>query len=501
MNIRIDHNSKVPLYVQIMNQMKMQILSGELATGILLPSERAMAKHVGVHRNTIAKAYSELRAEGIVESRQGLGYIVSMPSIQGKSTHMHDQSPSEKIKKVNWQSEINDKYLDMEVTFDDLFQRFRDREKISMGSGLACPGIYDKNKLAEHIAEVISEEGKTQYFYSPYKGDKFLRQQLTYFLSTKGIKATTGQIQVLSETNQALDLIVTLLVKPGDEVIMEETVSPDAYRAMELAGARIVAIPMDDGGIDCDALERAVIHKKPRFIFLNSGFHDPTGTILSLERRKKIIEISNKYRIAVIEADETSELVYDGIKLPPIKAFDKSENVIYIYSFSLSFVPGLSLAFVVADKQIIESLSYLVSVRMMAADWTTQKLLAKYLNDRSYYSILNSFRENYARKQEIVCRSLDEMRDIGIEYSRPRGGVYIWCKLPPGIDSKRFTNTAYTRGLALLPGYVFFPGKNGGRDYVRINFSFETEERIEKGLGILRKTLENELADELAHKK
>ena len=164
-------------------------------------------------------------------------------------------------------------------------------------------------------------------------------------------------------------------------------------------------------------------------------------------------------------------------------------------------MPGLSLAFVVADRKLIESLSYLVSVRMMAVDWTAQKLLAKYLSDGSYYGILDAFRENYARKQEIVCRGLDEMRPLGISYHRPRGGVYIWCALPQGVDSKEFSNAAYKRGLALLPGYVFYPHKNGGRGHIRINYSFETEERLEKGLEILRETLETELESQLAHKK
>ena len=287
MNIKIDYDSKIPIYMQIANRMKQLIFSGELVTGSTLPSERATAKLLNVHRNTIAKAYNELKAEELIESKQGIGYIVTMPQTKDGEPTRSEKAGGTKIKKVNWQSEINEKYLDMEITFDDLFQRFGDREKISMGSGIACPGIYDKKKLAEHIVAMVSEEGKTQYFYSPYKGDKILRQQLVSFLSTKGIKATTGQIQILSETNQALDFLVTLLVKPGDSVIMEEAVSPDAYRAMELAGANIVTVPIDEDGIDCETLERTVLQRKPRFIFVNSSFHDPTGAILPPERLSK----------------------------------------------------------------------------------------------------------------------------------------------------------------------------------------------------------------------
>lgn len=201
--------------------------------------------------------------------------------------------------------------------------------------------------------------------------------------------------------------------------------------------------------------------------------------------------------MVVIEDDAASELVYSGSKFVPMKAYDKLNNVIYIYSFSLTFMPGLSLAFVVGDKSLIRSLSYLVSVRMVATDWLTQKLIAKYLDDGSYYQVLERFRENYALKQELICRKLDQMKLLGMEYERPRGGVYIWCRLPEGIDSKDLVIKAHRRGVSVLPGYVFYPQKNGGRDHIRLNYSYESRERILQGMDILKETVKSELA----HKK
>ena len=496
MKITIDKNGKTPLYMQIAAMLKNQILSGELAVGSTLPSERVLAQILGVHRNTIIKAYNEIKAEELIDSFQGVGYLVSAGQNEN-AENVAESSKNKKAKSVNWTSQIKDEYLDMEITFDDLFQRFSDESKISMGSGISAPGIYDEEEIVKRIAALISEEGKNQYFYSPYKGDKFLRQKLVSFLSMKGVKASSGEIQIVTETNQALDFIVMLLIKTGDTVIMEEPVSPDAYRAMELGGARIVTVPVDKDGMETNSLERLVNIRKPKLIYVNSSFHDPTGSILTLERRKKIIDISNKYRIPIVEEDAASELVYEGKKLPPIKSLDTAQNVIYIYSFSLTFVPGLSLAFIVADKNVIRSLSYLVSVRMMAVDWLSQKLIAGYLDDGSYYGLLNIFRKDYYRKQSIVCNALDSMKHLGIEYRKPRGGVYIWCKLPPGIDCKHFINKAYKNGISLLPGYIFYPFKNGGRDHIRINYSYETDEKIKLGMQIFKKLIESELA----HKK
>ena len=494
--MKTEQTNKIPVYRRLADEIKAEILSGKRAPGSVLPSERLMAQQLGVHRNTVAKAYNELEAEELIDARQGVGYLVhAADAARSAKTGQNRSSIARKEpkkKKVNWKARIKDEYQDMEITFDDLFQRFGNKAVISMGSGIASPGIYDKEELARVLSSLIAEEGKTQYFYSPFKGDRMLRQKIVSLLSTKGVRATTGQIQILTETNQALDFVVMLLLKPGDTVIMEEPVSPDAYRAMELAGARIMTVPVDENGMDADALERLVAEHEPELIYINSSFHDPTGTILSLERRKKVIEISNRWRIPIVEEDAASELVYAGEKLPPIKAFDTEDNIIYIYSFSLTFMPGLSLAFVVADRGLIHSLSYLVSVRMMSVDWLAQKLIAHYLSNGRYYELLEEFRQSYARKQELVCRALDDMKTLGVRYLRPRGGVYIWCQLPDGIDSKEFIREAYQNGLALLPGYVFYPFKNGGRNHIRLNYSFESEERLVEGLTILKSLLMQE---------
>ena len=490
MNIRVNHNSKAPIYMQIAAQMKGLILSGEMAVGSILPSERSMAQILGVHRNTVAKAYAELKAEELIESRQGYGYVVALPQEKGGDGRS-------KKKRVHWPELIKDEYLDMEVAFDDVFQRFSDERLISLGSGISSSEVYDKHKVAADIAGLIAEGGKNQYFYNPYQGDKYLRHKLVSFLSTKGIKAGMGEIQILTETNQALDFLVALLLRPGDTVIVEEPVSPDVFRAVELAGGRVITVPVDQDGIRCERLEELILLHKPKFIYVNSSFHDPTGVILSTERRQRLVEISEAWRIPVIEEDAASELVYTGAKYLPLKASDTQNNIIYIYSFSLTFLPGLSLAVVVADKELIQRLSYLVSVRLVATDWLTQKLVAGYLDDGRYYRNLHVFRSNYAIKQEIMCRELDKMKELGLDYVRPRGGVYIWCRLPEGVDSMELEVEARRMGVSIVPGYVFYPDKVGGRDYIRLNFSYESRERIRQGLGILRQAIEAQLA----HKK
>lgn len=482
MNIQVDRRKRTPVYLQISGAVKARILSGELPDGSVLPSERVMSQMLGVHRNTVTKAYGELKADGLILSRQGSGYTVASPV---PSAH----TPSSRGKRVNWANQIKARHLDMDTFFDDLFERTDGERRYSLGGGIAQSGIYSREALSRDINSLLLTKDTEKGFYSPYKGDRELRQKLVSFLSTKGIRASAGDIQVLCGMNQAVSFLTMLLVKPGDVVLTEEPVSPDVYRVVELAGGSVCGVPMDGDGVDCDMLEELIRQKEPRFIFINSSFHDPTGIVLSPERRKRVVELSNAYRIPIIEEDAASELVYEGPGITPIKALDTLDNVIYIYSFSLTFAPGLSLSLVTAGKRVIESLSYLTSVNMAMPDWITQKLIAKYLEDGTYYSMLGSFRESFRRKRDIVCEKLDGMAGLGVSYSRPRGGVYVWCRLGGATDGKLLAAKAYSNGVTVIPGYLFYPNRKDGRGFLRINFSHETDERLSQGMDILEKTL------------
>ena len=426
-----------------------------------------------MHRNTIIKAYSHLRDQELIDSLQGVGYRVTY-----KSESFYEPDVR---RKVNWSTIIKDEYQDMEKTFDDIFLRFTEENNISFSTGMP-PAIYDEEDLATDLAAILREEGRKPFFLSPYQGDLTLRHKIIAYLRTKGIKAGLNQVQILSETNQALDFIVTSLLNPGDRVITEEPVSPDVYRVIELAGGRPVTVPVDENGMICDNLEALIETHRPKFIYVNSSYHDPTGNILSVERRRKLLELSNRYRLPIIEEDAASELSFEEKFLPTIKSMDRSENVIYIYSFALTFIPGMSMAFVAAPEKLIKSLSYLVSIRIMSLDWMTQKLLAKYITDGKYYENVQKIAALNKTKRDLMCSYLDRMSDIGVSYQKPGGGVYIWCQLPKTVDSKAVVAESLKRGISIIPGEIFYPSRNGGQNNIRLNYSYETIGRIKLGM-------------------
>ncbi len=482
MIINVNKNSKTPFHLQIAFQLKTKIIAGEMMDGFPLPSEREMAKRIHVHRNTVTKAYNELKADGLARSVQGVGYRITYKD--GNNVIF-----SNKPKGVNWSNLIKDEYLDVEKTFDDLFSKSYGPRNISFAGGIASPELYSKKDIAEAVSEIILEGKESSYFYTPYQGDLELRQQLSVFMRNKGVTINTSEIQIFSETNQALDFLVTLLLNPGDIVILEEAVSPDIYRPIELAGAKIITLPLDEDGMICENIESILEIHKPKFIYVNSSYHDPTGVILSLDRRKKLLELSYKYRVPIIEDDSASEICLEGPKLPSIKSLDQGNNVIYIYSFSLTFIPGIGIAFLAAPKSVIKSMSYLVSIRLISLDWMYQKLLKFYLSKGIYQNRILEFNSEYRKKRDIMCAWLDKLKPLGVRYRRPHGGVYIWCNLPDSVNIKKLTKDAAKAGIAFIPGNIFSPGKKEWYSQIRLNYSYPSSLQVEEGMEELHKLL------------
>lgn len=493
MDIIINHHTQTPIYLQIVNQLKEMILKGEITDGFVLPSERTMAKHLNVHRNTIIKAYTELKAEAFLASSQGKGYQVSY---QNGTTQERNENEV-----ISWSSLIKDEYLDLKITFDDLFTKSYSSNNISFAGGIASTEEYGKEDLALILNDIISSDNNEAYSYTPYQGNLLLRQNIVYFMQGKGIKAKPGEIQVVSETNQALDYLASLLIKPGDVVITEEPVSPDVYRTFVLAGGKVITVPIDEEGIICESLEPLILKHSPKFIYVNPDFQNPTGVVMSLNRRKTLLSLAHKYRLPIIEEDGASEIRFEGVKVPSLKALDKGNNVIYIYSFALTFAPGIRMAFVLADKMLIKSMSYIVSIRLISLDSISQKLLSSYIEKGIYQRNLRNISTDYKEKRDLMCECLAEARTLGLDFQKPTGGVYLWCKLAPDIDVRQLYVKTTEKGVSFIPGNIFYLKGSKGDSYIRLNFSYPSKLQIEKGIQILTDVIRESKLDQEKNKE
>ncbi len=503
MNITINHSSNTPIYMQIKNQMKDLILKGIIPDGSSLPSERAMAKVVDVHRNTIIKAYNELKADGLITAVQGKGYQVTLEAElsvgggirgEGRGEGKRDRDGHPLPASICWERLVRGEVLEQDYTFDDWFSKsYTARDNISFAGGITPAEAYGKTDISAILTELIQSQEEDIYAYTPYQGLYELRQELSAFLSGKGIRAKHGEIQIVSESNQALDYLSELFLREGDCVLTEEPVSPDVFREFTLAGARVVTVPVDENGMLTDRIEPLIIRHRPKLIYVNSSFQDPSGVVMSLERRRTLLDLSYQYQIPIIEDDGASELDYEGLRVPSLRALDKGDSVIYIYSFALTFAPGVGVAMVAAPRYIIKKLSHLISVRLVSLDSLSQRLLARYMQKGVYQKNLKEICRIYREKRDLMCQRLERAKALGVSFQKPAGGVYVWCRLPENMDSKKLIQKAGKKGVTFIPGDIFFPQGTKGEHYIRLNYSYPGLEQIEKGTELLLEAMKESL--------
>ena len=482
MKLTVNRDSVTPVYIQISDHIRRGIIDGSLVDGFLLPSERKLAEELGIHRNTVTRAYMELKSEGLIEARQGQGYRVHYHSLFGQM-----ESQGFKKKPVHWEALIEDRYEDIRSAFDELYHLSYEEDLIPLGGGVAAREPYPPEEIAEYFEKIL--KGKT-YFHSPYQGDPELRREIVKLLELRGIRVRESNIQMFSEANQTMDFLNSLLLSPGDTVITPELLSADVYRSIQLLGGKLVPVPMDEEGMICERLEALIEEHHPKYIYVDSSFNNPTGALLSIERRQKLLELSYRYRIPILEEDESSDLFYEELTLPSIRSMDTGNNVIYLFSFSLTFRPGLGVSFVTADRSITERLHNMVSVRLAALDWAPQMIMLEYLRNGQYLQRLEDYRTVCRQKRDRMDQHLQKLAcHFGISYTRPRGGVYFWVRLPEGMDAAKLLQKAQTLGVTFIPGDLFDPAHARGKDHIRLNFSYPSIAQIDRGMELLGKAM------------
>lgn len=483
MKLIVDREQASPIYIQISDQIRRSILNGTLADGFLLPSERKLAAELGIHRNTVTRAYMDLKSEGLIEARQGQGYRVSGRSVVDDMTRGGIRK-----KDVHWEALIEDRYENIRSSFDELYSMSYEEGLVPFGGGVAAREPYPAEEIAEYFERALR---KKTYFYTPYQGDLKLRRQIAGILEQRGIRVRAGNIQIFSESNQTMDFLNSLLLSPEDRVITPQLMSADVYRSIQLSGGTLLPVPMDEHGILCDHLETLIEKHRPKYIYVDSSFNNPTGAVLSLERRQKLLELSYRYRIPILEEDEGSDLWYEDPPPPSIRSLDTGNNVIYLHSFSLTFRPGLGISFVAADHSITSRLANMVSVRLAALDWAPQMVMLEYLENGQFMKRLDDYRAVCLKKRDRMEKHLLRLAGrFGISYEKPAGGVYFWVKLPRGMRAGELLEEAQKQGVTFIPGELFDPQHQLGRDHIRLNFSYPGIERIDQGMEMLEKAME-----------
>jgi len=345
---------------------------------------------------------------------------------------------------------------------------------------------------------VLTREGRNLSTYNLAGGPQgYLR--LREFLAAKlqrdaGMPCTADNILIVSGSLQALDLDNGVFLNPGDTVIVEQDNYQGTLNRLTRAKVETVGIPLDSDGMRMDALAAALAELKargvrPKFIYSIPTVQNPTATILPEARRAEMLRLADEYGVPIIEDDCYADLTWDGKRPSALYAMSKSENVIHIGSFSKSIAPALRVGFVVAPWQ---AMSRLLSIKFDAGSGAVEQMMIAEYCASHFTNHVPELRKGLRKKLDTLMESLNEQFGTAAEFEEPKGGIFLWVKLPDNVDTMKLYQPALKAGVAINPGPEGSVDKSHSKSRMRLCFASPTHDEIRKGIATLAEVCHRE---------
>lgn len=379
----------------------------------------------------------------------------------------------------------------------ELFKLLGDPEIISFGGGNPAKECFPKEDIEKITAELLRDKSDVLLQYGATEGYLPLRKAyIEKILPDLGLTAGLENVLALTGSMQGLDLICKVVVNPGDVVLVEEPSFLGALQTFNIAQAKLVPVPLHTDGIHVDELEALVREYRPVMFYTIPTFQNPTSWVSGIEARKAIARLAAEYDMIVIEDDPYASLRFSGEKLPTIKSFDTSGNVILMSSFSKTISPGMRVALCCGNAELIRKMTIAKQSADTHSPNLNQAIIAEYLNRDLLPEHIVEISKVYAHSASVMIEAMEEYFPDWVEYEKPIGGLFIWCTLPEGWDASELFKKAVARKVAFVPGVSFFTTPGKGNNTFRLNFSAEPEERIRRGIRTLGDLLK-ETAEEM----
>jgi 2-aminoadipate transaminase len=366
-------------------------------------------------------------------------------------------------------------------------------EVISFAGGLPAPELFPVAAIAQAHAEVFAEEGPAALQYSTTEGCHPLRQWIAARMKTRGIDATEDRVLITTGSQQGIDLVGKIFLDRGDAVVVENPCYLAALQSFSGQEASFISIDSDDHGMRVDQLENALQKSRPKLIYIVSEFSNPKGTTLPLERRRKLIELSARYRVPILEDNPYSELRYRGERLQPLAAMDRDGLVVHVGTFSKTLSPGMRLGWLIAPDEIYQT----VVTAKQAADLHTSTIeqwaAAHLLKTFDFDGHVRHLCSVYGERCQAMLSAMDRYFPGDVRWTRPEGGLFLWVELPERISAETLFEKAVAERVAFVPGTSFFACQ-AKLNFLRLNFSNAQPEMIEEGIKRIATVLKRSLA-------
>ncbi|WP_170318613.1 MULTISPECIES: PLP-dependent aminotransferase family protein [unclassified Paenibacillus] len=452
------HSDK--LFEQIYDYLLERIRRGEWKAHDKLPSIRSLAADFRVHRLTVFKAYQLLKRNGDVYVKDKSGYYAH-PGSQSMLGPLNDPIVSAYVHESHL-SEIH------QVQADYQFSK-----------ALLDPNLLPNLYLSEYVKKVFDLYPKVLGTYSTVQGDQELREALCGYF-TKGFHffVSPDELLITSGSQEAIDLVARVLVRPRDAVMLERPTYSPAIDVFSRQGAKIIPVDIHPSGYDLEQVERIMQTDRPRLFYLNPTFHNPTGFTVPAEQRKKLVELAETYKCLLIE-DDPGRDIYFGDEPPlPLFSYDTAGYVIYLRSFSKYIAPGLSIAAVACRPSFMNYLIRAKSLSDSGAPLLNQKIFLHYFFSERMQQHLAKLRIALAVRKDIME---EELSGTGWQWTSPAGGFNLWVELPASVPMDRLLSRCMEQSLTFVPGMICDPLREP-TSRVRMSYSYLNEAELRAGL-------------------
>jgi 2-aminoadipate transaminase len=386
----------------------------------------------------------------------------------------------------------------------ELLKLTRTPGTISFGGGLPDPAIFPIEQVEKASIQALREQGRLALQYSPTEGEPFFKEQIAAYMKRQGEDIKPEELIVVSSSQQAIDLLAKVFIDPGDPVIVERPCYVGTIQSFRAFGADFQGVEMDDDGIIPEKLEQKVVEltsegRPPKFAYIIPDFQNPSGINLSLERRKEVLGIAEKHNLLIIEDSPYRELRFRGELIPSLRSLDKDNRVIQMKTFSKIFCPGFRIGWLSAPPAVIDKLVMAKQGTDLCTSAYTSMVAAYLLKDGYVEKQVEIGKKIYSKKAALMLDSLEKYmpKEDEIYWSKPEGGMFLWVRLPKYIDTVEMIPEAVEAKVAYVIGSGFYPD-GSGRNEMRLNYSYPTEEQIVEGIkrlaGIVKNRVEKQVS-------
>ncbi len=375
----------------------------------------------------------------------------------------------------------------------EIFKLVGQADIISFAGGIPSPELFPTKEWGFLLNKMMTDNGKQALVYGVTEGYATLIEIINARLKKDGIGKDFDSTIVTTGAQQAIDLTTKALVNEGEGIIVENPSFIGSLNSFRSYNAKLFGVEMDSDGINIEKTEEILKTQNIKLIYTIPTFQNPMGITQSLEKRKKLLELAEKYDCYIIEDNPYGELRFSGEAVRAIKSMDENGRVIYVGSFSKTLSPGIRVGFVCCHKDIMNRIVVVKQVNDVHTPLMNQMLVTEYIKNYDYDEHIKKGCRLYGEKCALMLESIEKYFPKCVTHTNPDGGIFLWCTMPQNADSKKIFEKAIDAKVAFVPGNTCMVDIDAPSNCFRLNYSTASNENIVKGIEILGGILKNEL--------